>query len=396
MTSIVDKYYRKISENIDNLKMKFDITALLVKTKEHDSKIDTNVSDISDNTSLIDTNKNNISSNTSLINTNKTDISDNTSLIDTNKNNISSNTSLIDTNKNNISSNTSLIDTNKNNISSNTSLIDTNKNNISSNTSLIDTNKNNISDNTSLIDTNKTDISDNTSLIDTNKNNISSNSNLIDTNKNNISSNSNLIDTNKNNISDNTSLINTNKNNISSNSNLINTNESDITKINNDLTNLKDGYKLKDIIMFKITNTNSQAVNKNNPSFVFFNDNINSFIKKDSFLEINLAIKTVFILHYINIGYFDIILKIYDHNNKLISSTKNLYIGMISKHAMISTICYVKLLNDYNSINLQLSIQLQENQNRNDIIKILDFDNFVYVKIFEKLDNSIHYEEFDV
>ena len=40
MTSIVDKYYRKISENIDNLKIKFDISSLLVKSKEHDNKIE--------------------------------------------------------------------------------------------------------------------------------------------------------------------------------------------------------------------------------------------------------------------------------------------------------------------------------------------------------------------
>ena len=40
MTLVVDKYYRKISENIDNLKIKFDISSLLVKSKEHDSKIE--------------------------------------------------------------------------------------------------------------------------------------------------------------------------------------------------------------------------------------------------------------------------------------------------------------------------------------------------------------------
>ena len=40
MTSVVDKYYRKISENIDNLKIKFDISSLLVKSKEHDNKIE--------------------------------------------------------------------------------------------------------------------------------------------------------------------------------------------------------------------------------------------------------------------------------------------------------------------------------------------------------------------
>ena len=284
MTSVVDKYYRKISENIDNLKMKFDISALLVKTKEHDS--------------LINTNKTDISSNLGKINTNKTDISDN--------------------------------------------------------------------------------------------------SNLINTNKNNISSNLNKIDNNETTISSNLSKINTNVNDISDNSNLINTNKTDITKINNDLLDLKDGYKLKDIILFNITNTNSQAVNKSNPSFIIFNNSIIRFIKKDSFLHINTSIRTIFLLHYINIGYFDIILKIHDDKNQLISSTKLPLIGMISKQAILSNICYIKLQNDYNSINLQLSLQLQENQNRNDIIKILEFDNFVYVKIFEKLDNSIHYQDFDV
>ena len=40
MTLVVDKYYRKISENIDNLKIKFDISSLLVKSKEHDNKFE--------------------------------------------------------------------------------------------------------------------------------------------------------------------------------------------------------------------------------------------------------------------------------------------------------------------------------------------------------------------
>ena len=30
MTSVVDRYYRKIFQNIDNVTMKFDISALLV------------------------------------------------------------------------------------------------------------------------------------------------------------------------------------------------------------------------------------------------------------------------------------------------------------------------------------------------------------------------------
>ena len=91
MTSIVDKYYRKISENIDNIQMKFDISALLVKSKEHDSKIDTNKNNISDNLGKIETNESNISGNYNISQINKKKSEFNTSLIDTNRDNISSN-----------------------------------------------------------------------------------------------------------------------------------------------------------------------------------------------------------------------------------------------------------------------------------------------------------------
>ena len=92
MTSVVDKYYRRIAQNIDNVTMKFDISALLVKSKEHDSKIDANKENISENLTLInskfETNKNNTSENLTLINS-KSDI------IETNKNDISKNLTLI-------------------------------------------------------------------------------------------------------------------------------------------------------------------------------------------------------------------------------------------------------------------------------------------------------------
>ena len=106
MTSVFDKYYRRIIQNIDKVRMKFDISALLVKSKEHDSKIDTNKENIAENLTLInskfETNKNNISENLTLINT-KSDI------IEANKNNISENftsiNSKLETNKNNIAEN---------------------------------------------------------------------------------------------------------------------------------------------------------------------------------------------------------------------------------------------------------------------------------------------------
>ena len=91
MTSIVDKYYRRIIRNIDNVRMKFDMSSLLVKSKEHDSKINTNVSDISSNLSKINTNVSDISPNLTKIGTNETNISSNLSKIGTNETNISSN-----------------------------------------------------------------------------------------------------------------------------------------------------------------------------------------------------------------------------------------------------------------------------------------------------------------
>ena len=33
MTSVVDKYYRRIIQNIDNVRMKSDISTLLIKSK---------------------------------------------------------------------------------------------------------------------------------------------------------------------------------------------------------------------------------------------------------------------------------------------------------------------------------------------------------------------------
>ena len=101
-TSVVDKYYRRIIQNIDNVRMKFDISALLVKSKEHDSKIDMNKSNIAENltsinskSDIIEDNKNNIAENLTIINS-KSDI------IEANKNNILENLTLINSNKNSL------------------------------------------------------------------------------------------------------------------------------------------------------------------------------------------------------------------------------------------------------------------------------------------------------
>ena len=89
MTSVVDKYYRRIIQNIDNVRMKFNISALLVKSKEHDSKIDTNKQNISENLNLIQTKIDNIEN----INTK---VTNNYNITQINKKNIDFKTGIID------------------------------------------------------------------------------------------------------------------------------------------------------------------------------------------------------------------------------------------------------------------------------------------------------------
>ena len=254
---------------------------------------------------------------------------------------------------------------NKNNISSNLSKINTNASDISNS-------KTNISSNLSKINTNASDISSNLSKINTNTSDISSNLSKINTNTSDISSNLSKINTNESNISDNLSSINTNKNSI---------------------TNLKYGYKLSEILVFSIINNVSKAMSQSNPSFVIFTETINTYIKKDSYIEFNLSIYMLFLLHYINAQFFYVLLKIFNKNNQLITSIRLPLIGMISKQGIVSNMCYLIMPNDYENIKIEMSIELKENQKRNDIIKILDFDNYIYIKIYEKLNNAI---EFDV
>ena len=102
-------YYRKpINKVIDNVKLKMQLGALILKMSENNNKIDDlleadkNIkNNISNNTTKIE----NISSNLGIINTNKSNISSNLSKIGNNENNISSNLGMINTNKNDISSN---------------------------------------------------------------------------------------------------------------------------------------------------------------------------------------------------------------------------------------------------------------------------------------------------
>ena len=110
MTSIVDKYYRRIIQNIDNVRMKFDISSLLVKSKEHDSKIDTNKENLSLINSKFETNKNNISENLTLINSNENRLDNVENNIEDINTKVTNNYNIAQINKKNIDFKTGIID----------------------------------------------------------------------------------------------------------------------------------------------------------------------------------------------------------------------------------------------------------------------------------------------
>ena len=130
MTSVVDKYYRRIIQNIDNVRMKFDISALLVKSKEHDSKIDTNKENIAENLTLInskfETNKINISENSTLIQTKIDNIENDIENINTK---VTNNYNITQINKKNIDFKTGIIDNQITAINSTLNNLETKNNN---------------------------------------------------------------------------------------------------------------------------------------------------------------------------------------------------------------------------------------------------------------------------
>ena len=87
--SAVHKYYRKISENVDNIKNSIDITSLLIKSQEVDLKIKDIENNNNENLTLIQTKINDIEN----INTK---VTNNYNITQINKKNIDFKTGIID------------------------------------------------------------------------------------------------------------------------------------------------------------------------------------------------------------------------------------------------------------------------------------------------------------
>ena len=125
-------------------------------------------------------------------------------------------------------------------------------------------------------------------------------------------------------------------------------------------------------------------MNKSLPKFTFIQSSLNNNFKKNSYLEFDSSVSIFFNEHYINIGFFHMLLEFFSDKNELFKSIKLPIVGMVSKHCILTNSYIIKLNDNYTKIFFKLSIKLNYNQNRTDSISILDFDNKIYFRYFEK------------
>ena len=91
---------------------------------------------------------------------------------------------------------------------------------------------------------------------------------------------------------------------------MINNNIESLNTIKHDIANY---YRLNDIIIFDIEKTNvSEDIHMNSPKFVIIQSSLNNNFKKDSYLEFDSSILIFFNKHYINIGFFHILLEYFN------------------------------------------------------------------------------------
>ena len=80
----------------------------------------------------------------------------------------------------------------------------------------------------------------------------------------------------------------------------------------------------------------------------------------------------------------------FNDKNVLFKSIKMpLASGNIDRFCNITNSCIIKIPDNFDNIYFKLSIKLNDNQNRTDSISILEFDNKIYSKYFEKIKTII-------
>ena len=83
--------------------------------------------------------------------------------------------------------------------------------------------------------------------------------------------------------------------------------------------------------------------------------------------------------------FFHLFLEFFDDKDKSFKTIKlPLASGSIAKFCNLTNNCIIKIPDNYDKIYFKLSIKLNDKQNRTDSISILDFDNKIYFKYYEK------------
>ena len=192
-----------------------------------------------------------------------------------------------------------------------------------------------------------------------------------------------IVKDNSTNMPNNYNISQINKKKSEFNTSLIDNNTENLKSVKNDIENY---FKLKDIIIFAIEKTNiSEDIHINSPIFTLIQSSLNNHFKKGSYLEFDSSISIFFNKHNINIGFFHILLEYFNDENKLFKTIKlPLASASIAKFCNITNLCIVKIPDNYDKIYFKLSIKLNDNQNRTDSISILNFDNKIYFKYYEK------------
>ena len=351
------------NKTVNDVKLKMQMDALTLKLSENINKIN----------DLIEVDKNI-----------KKDIVDNLNLINSNKENISKN-------DNKIYKKGLLITSNKNSIygyKKRLDVIEEDIKNIPLNSTEIIGVKNNLFNIENTIENHNTDIIKISNIendIVTIRLNIKDIPNMktsLDNVKNRQSAINIILEKNSTNINNNYNISQINKKKSEFNTDLIDNHTDTLKSIRNDIDSY---YKLKDIIVFDIVKTTiSENIDINNPQFVIIHFNLNNAFKKDSFLEFKSSILIFFNKHYINIGFFHLLLKYYNDENVLFESIKMpLASGTVAKFCNITNSCIIKIPNDFEKIYFKLSIKSNDKQNRDDSISILDFDNKIDFRYYK-------------
>ena len=214
--------------------------------------------------------------------------------------------------------------------------------------------------------------------INENKNNISGIKNDISE----INNFSDKINDNETNISDNLSKINDNDNDI-------NEIRSNLNNIKNDLSDFKINYSIQNLFIYNINVEKNYTLNKDNPEFSIFSNNLEDDFKSNSILEVDCKILYNYTT-YNNIGALIHVFKLYDKNNKLIYEYKNLKSNSgdnLSAYLNQNDLFYVKLNENYSIIKIELILSILDNISKSVSCKLLNTfkSNFLYIKHYKKI-----------